>query len=152
MGQTLVTTQLFKTSRKTNVKMMMLKMMNPMGSMPSVPGVGGDKEEEPGLTREELQEQERIRQEAIKQADRERRIRYKKQDEEREVIRSSLREKYQLEKPANDEDYEDDEAFGGAKKTEEVEEDPLEEARRLAEKKFADAKAVIAAQEKCSLQ
>jgi len=38
------------------------------------------------------------------------------------------------------------------KKTEEVEEDPIEEARRLAEKKFADAKAVIAAQEKCSLQ
>jgi len=122
-----------------------------------VPGVGGDKEEDNGLTREELQEQEKLRQESIKQAERERRMKYKKQDDEREVIRSSIREKYQLEKPANDEDYEDededDEGFGGgAKKVEEVEEDPLEEARRLAEKKFQDAKAVIAAQEKCSLQ
>ena len=62
----------------------MMKMMgfDPMGSMPvglnsnyivsgkiflyflylkSVPGVGGDKKEEEGLTREELQEQERLR-------------------------------------------------------------------------------------------
>eukprot|EP00090_Calanus_glacialis_P001029 TRINITY_DN10737_c0_g2_i2.p2 TRINITY_DN10737_c0_g2~~TRINITY_DN10737_c0_g2_i2.p2 ORF type:complete len:138 (+),score=78.67 TRINITY_DN10737_c0_g2_i2:57-470(+) len=137
--------------------MMMLKMMNPMGSMPSVPGVGGDKEEDSGLTREEQQEQEKLRQESLKQVERERRMKYKKQDDEREVIRSSIRDKYQLEKPANDEDCEDededDEGFGGgAKKGEEVEEDPLEEARRLAEKKFADAKAVIAAQEKCSLQ
>jgi len=134
--------------------MMMLKMMNPMGSMPSVPGVGGDKEEDSGLTREELQEQEKLRQESLKQVERERRMKYKKQDDEREVIRSSIRDKYQLEKPVNDEDYEDEDEDdeGGAKKVEEIVEDPLEEARRLAEKKFADAKAVIAAQEKCSLQ
>ena len=59
--------------------MMMLKMMNPMGSMPvidcsikcdftltfpfqSVPGTGDDKDkEDSGLTREELKEQERLR-------------------------------------------------------------------------------------------
>jgi len=125
-----------------------------MGSMPSVPGVGGDKKEDEGLTREELQEQERLRQEAIKQAERERRLKYRKQDEEREVIRSAIREKYQLEKPINEEyeEEEDDEEYPSSKKLEEVEEDPIEEARRLAQKKFNDAKAVIAAQEKCSLQ
>ena len=34
----------------------------------SIPGVGGDKEEDSGLTKEEMQEQERQRQEAIKEA------------------------------------------------------------------------------------
>ena len=71
-------------------------------------------------------------------------MKYKKQDDEREVIRSSIRDKvtcsvlnhfaifiyvqYQLEKPVNDEDYEDEDEDdeGGAKKVEEIEEDPLE--------------------------
>jgi len=74
--------------------MMMLKMMNPFGSVTdSIPGVGGDKEEDSGQTKEELQEQERLRQEAIKEAERERRIKYKKQEEERENIRAGIREK-----------------------------------------------------------
>ena len=59
----------------------------------SIPGVGGDKEEDSGQTKEELQEQERMRQEAIKEAERERRIKYKKQEEERETIRAGIREK-----------------------------------------------------------
>ena len=59
----------------------------------SIPGVGGDKEEDSGLTKEEMQEQERQRQEAIKEAERERRIKYKKQEEERENIRAGIREK-----------------------------------------------------------
>jgi len=134
--------------------MMMLKMMNPMGNMPSVPG-SGDKEEESGLTREEIQEQERLRQESIKQAEKERRIKYKKQDDEREVIRSALREKYNIDKPANEEDYEDEDEdedgfTGGARRPEVVEDDPIEEARKMAEKQLNDAKAI--AQEKCVLQ
>jgi len=133
---------------------MMLKMMNPMGSMPSVPGTG-DKEEDSGLTREEVQEQERLRQEAIKAAEKERRVRYKKQDDEREVIRSALRDKYNIDKPANEEEYEDEDeedgdGFVGARSKEVVEEDPLEEARKMAEKQLNDAKAM--AQEKCVLQ
>ena len=38
---------------------MMLKMLNPLGGMPAVPG--GEEREESGLSREELQEQERLR-------------------------------------------------------------------------------------------
>ena len=59
----------------------------------SIPGVGRDKEEDSGLTKEEMQEQERQRQEAIKEAERERRVKYKKQEEERENIRAGIREK-----------------------------------------------------------
>ena len=62
----------------------------------SIPGVGGDKEEDSGQTKEELQEQERMRQEAIKEAERERRIKYKKQEEERENIRAGIREKVRI--------------------------------------------------------
>ena len=70
-----------------------------------------------------------LRQEAIKQAERERRQKYRKQDEEREVIRSAIREKYNLEKPIN-EDYEeedeDDEYCAASRKQDDVEEDPIE--------------------------
>ena len=62
----------------------------------SIPGVGGDKEEDSGQTKEELQEQERMRQEAIKEAERERRIKYKKQEEDRENIRAGIREKVRI--------------------------------------------------------
>lgn len=59
----------------------------------SIPGVGGDKEEDSGQTKEEIQENERLRQEAIKEAERDRRIKYKKQEEERENIRAGIRDK-----------------------------------------------------------
>ena len=49
--------------------------------------------EEPGLTREEIQEQERLRKEAILLAERERHKKYRKQDEEREIVRQKIREK-----------------------------------------------------------
>merc|ERR1712098_927258 len=135
---------------------MMLKMMNPMGSMPSVPGTGDDKkEEEKGMTMEEKKEAERLRQEALRQAERERRKKYKAQDEEREVVRAAMREKYNIEAPVNEEDIEDEDededGFGGGKKKEdEEEEDPVEQARKLAEKQLNEAKTI--AQDKCSLQ
>ena len=56
--------------------------MNNMCVPDSIPGVGGDKEEET-LTKEELQEQEKARQAAIKEAEHERRVKYKKQEDER---------------------------------------------------------------------
>merc|ERR1712013_563560 len=134
-------------------KMMMLKMMNPMGSMPSVPGTGDDKDkEDSGLTREEMKEQERLRKEAIMQAEKARHIKYKKQEEERESVRQNLRDKYNIEKPENDEDEEEedeDDSFG-SKKKEEDDDDPVAQAQKLAEKQLADAKAL--AQEKCCLQ
>lgn len=74
---------------------MMLKMMNPFGSVTdSIPGVGGGGgDDDDGMSKEEAVEQERLRQEAIKQAERERREKYKKQEEERENIRQTIRDK-----------------------------------------------------------
>lgn len=74
---------------------MMLKMMNPFGSVTdSIPGVGGGGgDDDDGMSKEEAVEQERLRQEAIKQAERERRDKYKKQEEERENIRQTIRDK-----------------------------------------------------------
>ena len=59
----------------------------------SIPGVGGDKDEGGGTSKEEQQEQERLRQEAIREAEKERRMKYKKQEEERETIRQTIRDK-----------------------------------------------------------
>ena len=59
----------------------------------SIPGVGGDKDEGGGTSKEEQQEQERLRQEAIREAEKERRLKYKKQEEERETIRQTIRDK-----------------------------------------------------------
>ena len=74
---------------------MMLKMMNPFGSVTdSIPGVGGgDKDEDSGISKEEAEEQEKLRQEAIRQAEKERRDKYKKQEEEREGMRQTIRDK-----------------------------------------------------------
>lgn len=123
----------------------MLKMMNPFGSMPSVPGVGDDKKEDDGMTKEEKQEQERLRLEAIKDAERKRQQRYKKQDEEREGMRGDIRNKYNIEKKVVEEDEEEDEddemdSFGAGKKKEEVPEDPISQAKAVAEKGINDAK------------
>merc|ERR1719285_1390820 len=134
--------------------MMMLKMMNPMGSMPSVPGTGGDEKKDDGMTMEEKKEAERLRQQAIRDAEKNRRIKYKAQDDEREVIRSSIRDKYNIEAPVNEEEIdsedEDDDGFGAGKKKEEAEEDPVEQAKALAEKQLNEAKQM--AQDKCVLQ
>ena len=56
-------------------------------------GVGGSKDEDEGMSKEEQEEQEKMRQEAIRQAERERRDKYKKQEEEREGMRQTIREK-----------------------------------------------------------
>merc|ERR1711953_277341 len=126
-------------------KMMMLKMMNPFGSVTdSIPGVGGSKDEQ--------EEQEKMRQEAIRQAERERRDKYKKQEEEREGMRQTIREKYNIEKKEDsdaEEDDDDDEDFGGGAKKAETD-DPAEKAKQMAEAQLNQAKAM--AQDKCSIQ
>jgi len=134
--------------------MMMLKMMNPMGSMPSVPGTGDkDKDEDKGMTIEEKKEAERQRQEALRQAERERRKKYKAQNEEREVVRVAIREKYNIAAPVNEDDCEedeDDDEYGAKKKEDFESDDPVEQARKLAEKQLTEARTM--AQDKCSLQ
>merc|ERR1712038_468038 len=132
-----------------------MKMMNPMGSMPTVPGTE-EKSEEPGLTREELKEQERLRKEAIMIADREGRMKYKKQEEQRESVRQNLRDKYKIAKPEQEsesEDEDDDDVFGPSSRRKENgnwSEDPVAQAQKLAEKQLNEAKSM--AQEKCSIQ
>ena len=75
--------------------MMMLKMMNPFGSVTdSIPGVGGGGgDSDDGISKEEAEEQEKLRQDAIRQAEKERRDKYKKQEEEREGMRQTIRDK-----------------------------------------------------------
>ena len=62
-----------------------MKMMNPMGSVPSMPSVGGKEEE---MTREERLEQERLKKEEMVREEKERKQRYLKErgvrDEERD--------------------------------------------------------------------
>lgn len=133
--------------------MMMLKMMNPFGSVTdSIPGVGGSKDDDDGVSKEEQMEQERLRQEAIKQAEKERRDKYKKQEEERESLRQGIRDKYGIEKkvdPDEEEEDEDEEGFGGSSKKDE-DDDPVMQAKAMAEKQMNDMKAQI--EGKCVVQ
>merc|ERR1712223_1634729 len=115
-----------------------------MGSMPAVPGTGKEERGE-SLTREELQEQERLRKEAIKATERERHLRYKKQEEEREKMRQTLRDKYNIEKKVNEEEEEDDSDFEGSKNVE----DDLD-GMALAQKRAGEAAALF--EERCTLQ
>jgi len=133
---------------------MMLKMMNPFGSVTdSIPGVGGKDDDDEGLSKEEAEEQERARQEAIKQAERERRDKYKKQEEEREGMRQTIRDKYNIEKKEDsdaEEDDEDDDDFGGGAKKAAETDDPVLQAKQMAEAQLNQAKAM--AGDKCSIQ
>lgn len=136
---------------------MMLKMMNPFGSVTdSIPGVGGgSSNDDDGESKEEQEEQERLRQEAIKQAEKERREKYKKQEEERESLRQNIRDKYGIEKQVDedeeeDEDDEDDEGFGSSAKKPEVPDDPVLQAKAMAEQQLNNLKG--AAGDKCVVQ
>merc|ERR1719225_2536493 len=102
-------------------------MMNPFGSVTdSIPGVGGDKEEDSGLTKEE----------------------------ERENIRAGIREKYKIEKKEQsddeDEEDEDEDGFGGSSKKADTEDDPVLQAKAMAEAQLNNAKQM--AGDKCSIQ
>merc|ERR1712029_1308386 len=143
MGESLVFK--YKDSHNNKAfKMMMLKMMNPFGSVTdSIPGVGGSKDEDEGMSKEEQEEQEKMRQEAIRQAEKERRDKYKKQDEEREGMRQTIRDKYNIEKKedsdADEEDDEDDD-FGGGPSKKPVDDDPVAQAKAEAEARMNQAK------------
>ena len=124
----------------------MLKMMNPMGSMPSVPSVGGD-DEGSKLSKDEQQEQEKARQDAIKKAEKERRMKYQKQKEGREEMSSGIRNKYNIEKKPDplaedEEESEDgDDEYGLNKK--EGEKDAFTQAKATAEAKLKEAQSMM---------
>jgi len=131
---------------------MMLKMMNPFGSVTdALPSVGGDKDEDSGQTKEEQEEQEKLRQDAIKHAEKERRDKYKKQEDGREDMRQTIRDRYKIEKKIDsdaEEESEDDDGFSGGPKK--VDDDPVAQAKAEAEKRMNEAKAL--AGDKCSIQ
>jgi len=126
---------------------MMLKMMNPMGSMPSVPGVGGGDDDSSKLTKDEQQEQEKARQDAIKRAEKERRLKYQKQKDDREGMSAGIRNKYGIEKKPDPEEEEEeseeeeDDGFGPKKKDEEK--DTLTAAKEAAEAKLKEATSMM---------
>jgi len=135
--------------------MMMLKMMNPFGSVTdSIPGVGGGGgDSDDGISKEEAEEQEKLRQDAIRQAEKERRDKYKKQEEEREGMRQTIRDKYKIEKKENsddEDDDDDDDDFGGGPAKKDVPDDPVLQAKAEAEARLNQAKAM--AGDKCSIQ
>ena len=70
----------------------MLKMMNPLGSVPSMPSVGEGKED--SLSREERLEQERANKEEMVRAEKERKQRYLKGREVSENIMSVVQQSY----------------------------------------------------------
>lgn len=62
----------------------------------SIPSIGGSKDDDEGMSKEEVLEQEKMRQDAIKQAEKDRRDKYKKQEDERELTRQNIRDKVGL--------------------------------------------------------
>ena len=116
---------------------MVLKMMNPMGSVPSMPKVGGSGDD---MTREEKIEQERLAKEEMARAEKERKARYLKEREARDTERDQMRDKYNIKKPVRDQEEESDDESDtfGEKKTVE-EKDAVSKAKDVAMEKFHDA-------------
>eukprot|EP00090_Calanus_glacialis_P016384 TRINITY_DN25635_c0_g1_i1.p1 TRINITY_DN25635_c0_g1~~TRINITY_DN25635_c0_g1_i1.p1 ORF type:complete len:132 (-),score=54.05 TRINITY_DN25635_c0_g1_i1:150-545(-) len=116
---------------------MMLKMMNPMGSMPSMPKVGGGDDD---LSREEKIEQEKVKKEEMIRAEKERKTRYLKEREGRDTERDQMRDKYKIQKPVREEEEEsedEDDGFGSKKPVEEK--DTMAKAKNVAVDKLQDA-------------
>ena len=119
---------------------LMMKMMNPMGSVPSMPTVG-DKED--NMSREERLEQERMKKEEMVRAEKERKQKYLKEREVRDGERDKMRDKYKITKPVRateeeSEDDDDDDAFGAPRKPVE-EKDAVSKAKDAAVEKLQDA-------------
>ena len=110
-------------------------MMNPMGSMPSMPKVGGDDE----LTREEKVEQEKMKKEEMMRAEKERKSKYLKEREGRDDGRDQMRDKYKLTKPVKEEEESDDEEDGFGTKKPVEEKDAMAKAKGVAVDKLQDA-------------
>ena len=110
-------------------------MMNPMGSMPSMPKVGGDDE----LTREEKVEQEKMKKEEMMRAEKERKSKYLKEREGRDAERDQMRDKYKITKPVREEEEEsDDEEDGFGTKKPVEEKDTMAKAKDVAVDKLQD--------------
>ena len=122
---------------------MMFKMMNPLGSGPSLPSMG---EKEDSMTREERLQQEKEKKEEMVRAEKERKNRYLKEREARDGERDKMRDKYNIKKPErekeeSDDDEEEDGSFG-VKKTV-AEKDAMAKAKDTAVEKLQDASNLV---------
>ena len=124
---------------------MMFKMMNPLGSGPSLPSMGEKKED--SLSREERLQQEKEAKEEMVRAEKERKARYLKDREARDGERNKVRDKYNIKKPVREEqeddedDEEDDDSFGQKKTGREK--DAVTKAKDTAVEKLQDASNLV---------
>ena len=124
---------------------MMFKMMNPLGSGPSLPSMGEKKED--ALSREERLQQEKETKEEMVRAEKERKARYLKDREARDGERNKVRDKYNIKKPVREEqddeeeDEEEDDSFGQKKSVKEK--DAVTKAKDTAVEKLQDASNLV---------
>ena len=123
---------------------MMFKMMNPLGSGPSLPSMG---EKEDSMTREERLQQEKEKKEEMVRAEKERKARYLKDREVRDGERDKMRDKYNIKRPERDQEEsegEEEEFEGsfGARKTNQ-EKDAVTKAKDTAVEKLQDASNLV---------
>ena len=124
----------------------MFKMMNPLGSGPSLPSMGEKKED--ALSREERLQQEKEKKEEMVRAEKERKARYLKDREARDGERNKVRDKYNIKKPVRedqeeeDEDEEDEEDSFGQKRSAR-EKDAVTKAKDTAVEKLQDASNLV---------
>merc|ERR1711913_38964 len=109
-------------------------------------GPESEKKEETAESREEAKEQERLKAAEAKRIEKERTEKYQKLKGDAKDTRSKYREKYKLDatpEPSDEEEEssdEEDDGFGAKKK--EVDEDPVAQAKAMAEKAMSDPMAV----------
>ena len=125
---------------------LMFKMMNPLGSGPSLPSMGEKKED--ALSREERLQQEKEKKEEMVRAEKERKTRYLREREVRDGERDKMRDKYKIKKPerereeSDEEEEEDDDGSFGVRKTVE-EKDAMAKAKDTAVEKLQDASNLV---------
>ena len=123
----------------------MFKMMNPLGSGPSLPSMGEKKED--ALSREERLQQEKEKKEEMVRAEKERKARYLKDREVRDGERDKVRDKYNIKKPVReeqedeDDEEEDEDSFGQRRPAKEK--DAVTKARDTAVEKLQDASNLV---------
>ena len=122
---------------------MMMKMAGI--SAPSMPTPGGSDDSD-GMTMEEKKEAHKQKMDELARAERARATKYKKERAARDAERDTIRDKYKIEKKAQDDDEEEeedeDDGFGTQKGAAQ-DDDPVAKAKAMAEEKLKGAKQMM---------
>ena len=122
---------------------MMMKMAGI--SAPSMPTPGGSDDSD-GMMMEEKKEAHKQKMDELARAERARANKYKKERAARDATRDDIRDKYKIEKKAQDDDEEEeedeDDGFG-AQKAAPQDDDPVAKAKAMAEEKLKGAKQMM---------